>query len=76
MLSYIYKRAKTHKQNGTDGFGGVRHVDGSIVADHLRHVGQGTTVIQVEVTETAFNLIINDKMNICMDVIIHTLSLT
>lgn len=39
------------QQNGADGLGGMGHVDGSIVAHHLTHVGQSATVVQVEVTE-------------------------
>ena len=42
--------AEVFQQNGADGFGGVRHVDGPIVAHHLTHVGEGATVVQVEVT--------------------------
>lgn len=39
------------QQNRTDGFGGMGHVDGSIVANHLTHVGQSATVIQVKMAE-------------------------
>lgn len=39
------------QQNGTDSLGGMGHVDGSVVAHHLTHEGQGTTVVQVEVAE-------------------------
>lgn len=39
------------QQNGTDSLGGMGHVDGSIVAHHLAHVGQSATVVQVEVAE-------------------------
>lgn len=36
------------QQNGTDSLGGMGHIDGSIVAHHLTHEGQSTTVVQVE----------------------------
>lgn len=39
------------QQNGTDGFGGVGHVDGPVVTHHLAHVGKSTAVIQMEMTE-------------------------
>lgn len=39
------------QQNGADSFGGMSHVDWSIVAHHLTHVGQSATVVQVEMTE-------------------------
>lgn len=39
------------QQNRTDGLGGMGHVNGSIVAHHLTHVGQSATVIQVKMTE-------------------------
>ena len=38
----------THQEDGTDRLGGVGHIDGSIVATHFSEVGQGSTVIQVE----------------------------
>lgn len=38
------------QQNGADGFGRVGHVNWPVVTHHLTHVGQSTTVIQVEVT--------------------------
>lgn len=42
--------SEVFQQNGTDSLGGMGHVDGSIVAHHLTHVGQSATVVQVEVT--------------------------
>lgn len=39
------------QQNGTYGLGGMGHVDGSIVAHHLTHIGQSATVIQVKMAE-------------------------
>ena len=38
----------THQEDGTDCLGGVGHIDGSIIATHFSEVGQGSTVIQVE----------------------------
>lgn len=43
--------AEVFKQNGTYGFGGMGHVYGSIVANHLTHIGQSATVIQMKMTE-------------------------
>ena len=37
------------QQDGADGLGWVGHIDGSFVATHLREVGQGPAVVQVEV---------------------------
>lgn len=37
------------QQDGADGLGGVRHVYGSVVADHFAEIWQGSTVVQVEV---------------------------
>lgn len=39
------------QQNWTNGFGGMGHVDGPVVAHHLAHVRQSATVVQVEMTE-------------------------
>lgn len=36
------------QQDGTDGLGGMGHVDGSVIAHHLAHVGQSAAVVQVE----------------------------
>ncbi len=41
----------TNEEDGRDGFGGIGHVDGSVEADHFRHVRQGAAVVQVEVTD-------------------------
>lgn len=63
---------KIFKQNGTNGFGGVGHVDGSIVAHHLTHVGQRTTVVQVEMTENKTGGAINvttQKFYIYVDIV-------
>lgn len=38
------------QQNGADRLCGMSHVDGSIIAHHLTHVGQSSTVVQVEMT--------------------------
>lgn len=38
------------QQDRADGLGGVGHVDWAIVAHHLTHVRQSTTVVQVEMT--------------------------
>lgn len=40
--------AEVFQQDGADGLGGVRHVDGPIVAHHLAHEGQRAAVVQVE----------------------------
>lgn len=37
------------QQDGADGLGGVGHIDGPVIADHLTKVGQRSAVIQVEV---------------------------
>lgn len=37
------------QQDGADGLGGVGHVNGAIVPNHLTEIGQGPTVVQVEV---------------------------
>lgn len=37
------------QQNRADRFGRLRHVDRSVVSDHLGHVGQSTAVIQMKV---------------------------
>ena len=49
----ISTKIKTYQKNRANSFGRVSHVDGAIKADHLRHVGQGATVVQVEVTVCA-----------------------
>lgn len=36
------------QQDGADGLGGVGHVNGAIVPNHLTEIGQGPTVVQVE----------------------------
>lgn len=45
------------QQNRTDGFGGMGHVDGSIVPHHLAHVGQSAAVIQVKMTENVRSVV-------------------
>ena len=51
LLPLLVHRNLPHvlEQDGRDGLGGHRHVDGPVVADHLRHVGQRPAVVQVEV---------------------------
>lgn len=41
------------QQDGADGLGGVGHVDGPVIAHHLAEVGEGPTVVQVEMAAGA-----------------------
>lgn len=39
------------QQDGADGLGGVGHVNGAVIANHLTEIGQGPAVVQVEMAE-------------------------
>lgn len=43
--------AEVLQQDGADGFGGVSHVDRSLISHHLTHVGKSAAMVQMEMAE-------------------------
>ncbi len=48
-LTFHHNLAHVFEENRRDGFGGMSHVNGTFVANHFRHEGECTDVIQMKV---------------------------